>query len=249
MPFGIGLHVIVALFFAVHAMRNRQNMYWLFILFVFPGLGSLVYFFAVYLPSSRLERGAVRAVAAAVKAVDPNREVREARAAFDEVPTAQNQMRLAAALLEVGQAEEAAQQYQACLNGPFATDPEIRFGAARAWVECQRFDDALKLLEPLQQDRPEYRAENVVLLKARAYAGLSRTAEARQAFEAAVAQHGTYEAKAEYAIWAYGIGDRATAERLNEELEKTAARWGGITRDLNAHVTRCLKAARSQAAQ
>ncbi len=37
MPFlGIGFHVIVALFFAVHVVRSNQNMYWLFILFVFP---------------------------------------------------------------------------------------------------------------------------------------------------------------------------------------------------------------------
>ena len=48
MPFlGIGLHVLVALFFAVHAMRTHQQMTWLFVLFSFPLLGSLVYFFAV----------------------------------------------------------------------------------------------------------------------------------------------------------------------------------------------------------
>ncbi|AEG69672.1 conserved transmembrane protein of unknown function [Ralstonia solanacearum Po82] len=46
MPFlGIGFHVIVALFFAVHAVRTHQSMYWLFILFAFPLLGSVAYFF------------------------------------------------------------------------------------------------------------------------------------------------------------------------------------------------------------
>ena len=58
MPFlGLGLHVIVALFFAIHAMRSGQQMYWLIILFSFPLLGSVVYFVAIYLPSSRLEAG------------------------------------------------------------------------------------------------------------------------------------------------------------------------------------------------
>ena len=48
MPFlGIGFHVIVALFFAVHAVRTHQNLYWLFILFSFPLLGSVAYFFAM----------------------------------------------------------------------------------------------------------------------------------------------------------------------------------------------------------
>ena len=66
MPFmGLGLHVIVALFFSIHAMRSGQQMYWLIILFSFPLLGSLVYFVAIYLPSSRLEVGAKRALAGA----------------------------------------------------------------------------------------------------------------------------------------------------------------------------------------
>jgi len=38
--FGIGLHVIVAIYFAVHAIRSRQNFYWLFILFAFPMVTS-----------------------------------------------------------------------------------------------------------------------------------------------------------------------------------------------------------------
>ncbi len=61
----IGLHLILALLCAVHAVRNNQSLYWLIILFSFPILGSIVYFLVVYLPNSRLEREATRAVAAA----------------------------------------------------------------------------------------------------------------------------------------------------------------------------------------
>ncbi|MFO1338365.1 MAG: hypothetical protein U1F53_09020 [Burkholderiaceae bacterium] len=130
---GLGLHVLIAIFFAIHAVRSGQQTYWLFILFSFPLLGSIVYFLAIYLPDSRLERGARQAVAKAAKALDPTRELREARAAFEYTPTAQHQMRLAAALLDAGQAEEAATNYEACLKGPFASDLEIRWGAAQAW--------------------------------------------------------------------------------------------------------------------
>ena len=93
MPVAIGLHVIVALYFAIHAIRHGQQMYWLLILFMFPLLGSIVYFFAIYLPKSRLERGARKVVAVVGKVLDPTRELRDARAAFDYTPTAQNQRR------------------------------------------------------------------------------------------------------------------------------------------------------------
>jgi hypothetical protein len=244
---GLGLHVVLALLCAIHAIRTRQQMYWLFILFAFPLLGSVVYLFGVYLPNSRLERGALKAVSAAVKAIDPTREVREARTAFEDAPTAQNQMRLAAALLEVGEAQEAARQYESCLRGPFAADPDIRLGAARAYVECQRYADALRYLEPLRTERADFRAETVALLTARSYAGTARPAEARAEFESAVARFGTYESKAEYAIWAYAMGETPTADRLSAELEKISARWNGLTRELNEPVLRRLNAARTLA--
>ena len=92
--FGIGLHILIALFFAIHAVRSGQPIYWLFILFSFPLLGSLAYFLVVFLPNSRIERSAINALASATRALDPTRELREARAAFEYTPTAQNQMRL-----------------------------------------------------------------------------------------------------------------------------------------------------------
>ena len=63
MPFvGLGLHVLIAIFFAIHAVRSGQQLYWLVILFMFPAFGSIVYVVVIYLPDSRLHSGARRAV-------------------------------------------------------------------------------------------------------------------------------------------------------------------------------------------
>lgn len=248
MPFaGLGLHIVLAILCAIHAVRTGQPLYWLFILFSFPLLGSLVYFLVIYLPNSRIERGTRRAVSAAVRVMDPGRDVREARVAFDETPTAQNQMRLAAALLEAGSAEESARLYEACLQGPFASDLEIRFGAARAFTECQRFAEALGHLEAIRSAKPDYRPEAVALLVARGYAGTSRPADARREFEAAVARFGTFEARAEYAIWALAMDDAATAARLQAEIDKITARWNTLARDLNEPTMRRWRAAQELA--
>ena len=90
MPFiGLGLHFLVAIFFAVHVIRKGRQMYWLIILFSFPLLGSLVYFLVEFLPASRVDRGLKSVAAIAVKAFDPTREMRAAKDAFDLTPTAQ----------------------------------------------------------------------------------------------------------------------------------------------------------------
>ncbi|MEK8030835.1 tetratricopeptide repeat protein [Ideonella sp. DXS29W] len=244
MPFvGLGLHFLIAIFFAIHVIRTGQQMYWLIILFSFPVLGSIVYFVAIYLPNSRLERGARQAVAIAAKALDPTRELREARAAFDYTPTAQNQMRLAAALLGAGQAEEAATNYEACLKGPFASDLDIRWGAARAWLASGRHSQAASQLQAIRTQDANFRAEEIALALGRALAGAGRQEEARAEFDSALQRFGSFEARAEYAIWAVTNGDRPLAERLDAEIQQSMARWNRHTRELNHATLQRLRAA------
>ena len=247
MVFGIGLHVIVAIFFAIHAMRSGQQMYWLMILFAFPLLGSIVYFFAIYLPDSRLQHGARKAVAAVGRALDPTRELREAREAFNFTPTAQNQMRLAAALLEAGDAKEAAANYEACLRGPFASDLEIKYAASRAFVESGEPQRAIAHLREVRAADANFRGEQISLLLARALAAAGQQPQAGEEFAAAEARFGSFEAKAEYAMWALASGDKPLAERLLTELDDISKRWSNATRELQMPLMRRLQAARSAA--
>jgi hypothetical protein len=244
--FGIGLHVLVALFFAIHALRNGQQIFWLFVLFSFPLLGSIVYFFAIYLPASGLQHGARKAVTVAARSLDPGRELREARDAFNYTATAQNRMRLAAALLAEGSADEAADLYEACLVGPFASDLEIRLGAARACVASGRWAAAIAHLEMIRRYDANFRPEPVALLLARALAGQGRSVDAGAEYAAALARFGSFEARAEYAIWAAGAGETELARSLWRELQDTMGRWSRQTRALNMPLIRRLEVAFSR---
>lgn len=244
MPFiGLGLHILIALYFAVHAVRSGQNIFWLFILFSFPLLGSLVYLFTVYLPDSRLEHGARKAVASAARALDPTRELRDARAAFEYTPTAQNQIRLAKALLDSGDTRSATEHYEGCLTGPFADDLNMRFGAATANYECQQYPRALEHVDFIRNKDPNFRGEQVAILSARILAESGRQSEAQAEFESALARFGGFETKVEYLIWALSTNDAATAARLQAEVQRTTDRWNRHTKDLNRHLLRRLEAA------
>jgi hypothetical protein len=238
---------VLAIFCAVDAMRKGRPIYWLLILFVAPLIGSVVYLLLEYLPSARVERSARRAVTAVAYTIDPERGVRAAKDAYEQTPTAQNRMHLAQALQAAGRAQEAAAEYEACLAGPFAADPEIHLGAARAYVECQRHEEALRMLDALAAERADYRPDDALLLRARALAGLNRNQEAQSTFEAAVARFGTFAARAEYAAWLYATGHKDAAEPIYRELEAIARRWGRQTRELNAEHSQRLQQARAQA--
>lgn len=244
MPFaGVGLHVIIAIFFAVHAVRTGQNNYWLFVLLAFPFLGSLVYLLAVYLPSTRLERGARKLAVTAMKALDPKRELRDAQAAYDYSPTAQNEIRLAQALLAAGQAALAVKHFEASMKGPFANDLEIRWGAAQAAFEAGQPQAALQHLRTIAQTDVQFRAEQVGVLTTKAYAASGDADMAQKSFEFVHQNFGSFDVMAEYAIWCAQAGNWTKAEQLEAEMSKAQTNWGSQQRELNRETLRRVKTA------
>jgi hypothetical protein len=234
--FGIGLHVIVAIYFAIHAVRHQQNIYWLFMLFAFPMLGSLVYFFAVYLPSLRQSRGAYAAARAITQFVDPNRALRASRAEFDRAPTVANRMRLGAALLDAGQPEQAIEHYEAAANGPFADDPALLLGLARAQFELNRYGAAEMTLKRLFTADPQARAKaEPSLLYARTLAALDAPGT-RAAFEAALACASDAAPRCLFADWLAaqpGEADRKRAAALFAEIVQDGKHWPRYAREHN----------------
>jgi hypothetical protein len=234
--FGIGLHVIVALFFAVHVVRTQQNMYWLLLLFAFPLLGSLVYLFAIYLPSLRGSPGGRAASRALTQFVDPNRAVREARSNFDRAPTVEHRMRLGAALLEAGQPEEALEHYQTAANGPFATDPALLLGMAKAQFAVRQYAGAQASLEKLFEAHPQARQQpEPALLYARTLAALDAPGT-RAAFEQALTCASDAAPRCLFADWLAKQGDEADRQRANSlyaDIAQDARHWPRHAREHN----------------
>jgi hypothetical protein len=226
---GISLHVIIAVLFAIHAIRTGRELYWLLILFLFPLLGSLVYFFAVFLPDLRaglrLQYGLRKVANAAVASIDPGRELRDAKSAFDQTPTAKNQWRYATALLAAHRTEEACTQFDQCLTGPAGSDLEIQFAAANAYFQFEQYDKALDVLLAIRKSNPSFRVEAVTMLLAKLYALKGNHDAAATEFEVAITRFGSVEARVECAMWYAKQGDIAKAQALRDELEELKQHW------------------------
>jgi hypothetical protein len=207
-------------------------MYWLIILFSFPLLGSAAYFFAEYMSSSKINRGVKQVSNIAINLLDPTRELRDARQAFDLTPTVQNRMRLAAALDGAGEYNEAVQQFDACLNGPFANDPEVCFGAAKAKFHNKQPLLATELLLGIRNKLASFRPEELSLLLAQNYAAGQDNTNARIEFIHAYETFGSPDTRAHYALWAANTGDIQTAITLRATLDKDWQHWNKHTRGL-----------------
>lgn len=235
--FGLGIHILIALFFAIHAIRNGQQLYWLLILFSFPIMGSLVYFFTIYLPSSRFDHGVHKGFKSAKKALinvmDPSKNLRQTEQAFDLTPTAQNQIALANAYLENNNIDAAVQHFEACLKGPFGNDPFVLLSAAQAKMLQNQPQAALDLIDNLKKINMDYQAEKVILLSAQAYANMNRHMEAMDLFVQAYQQFSSFEVQARYAIWVLSQGNLTIANQLRVDIERAVQYWSKHSRDLN----------------
>jgi len=235
--FGIGLHILIALYFAIHAVRRGHNLYWLLILFSFPLLGSIVYFFVAYLPELRESRGLRKAGRAVVQALNPGREMREAREAYELTPTINNRLRLAAALLNTGDVAAALQHYLEAAQGPFATDAVVLRGLARTQLAADRPQDAVSTLDRLYADSKEAcRHPEAALLYARARAA-AQLDGAREAFELALQVATDAEPKCCYADWLMTQPDAEAHQQavgLYQQIIKDSAHWHSHAKVHNA---------------
>lgn len=226
--FGIGIHILVAVFFAIHAVRTNQPLYWLLILFLFPLLGSIVYGVAIWLPEIRQHRGLRQAGSKLRRILDPSRELREAQQAIARTPSVGNQLRIADALLEAGRPAEAVPHFEQALQGLYANDPDIQARLARALVDSGRPAEARDLLDRLIADHPDFRSPSAHLTYARAVADCGDRERAHEEFGVLVEYYPGLEARARYATLLHEWGETARAQALAADTLREA-------RDLPAH--------------
>jgi hypothetical protein len=244
--FGLGLHFIIAIFFAIHAVRSGRKLYWLAILFMLPLLGSIIYFALVLLPDARLQRNGRQAGPAMRETLKTGRELGEAQQAFDLAPIAHNQLRLAAALFDAGMIAQAVGHYDACLRGPSGGDAEVGVDAARAKLANGQAQEAIGLLVSLRARQLTFRPEQVGLLLGSAYAAAGRHEEAGREFEELAQHFGSVESRAELALWAIARGERALAERELKALEHARKHMIKDTRNLHQDLFKRLDAASAE---
>ncbi|MDB5800204.1 MAG: Tetratricopeptide 4 [Rhodocyclales bacterium] len=230
---GIGAHVLVAIFFAIHALRGGRNLTWLFVLFAFPLLGSIVYFFVEFLPEIRGSR-AVNVTGKAVRSlIDPKRALREAERAAELSPSADNRIRLATALFDANRFDEAIAQYQSAAVGLHEFDPTLNLGLARTLLAQNRAFEARAVIERYMLHEKNRVPGDLPLLYARTLAACNDQQAALAQFERVLAEDPTPEARSRCGEYLRSIGQDARAREVLNAFMADVKHWPRNVRALN----------------
>ncbi|HEX8526258.1 tetratricopeptide repeat protein, partial [Allosphingosinicella sp.] len=147
-----------------------------------PLVGSLAYLLVEMAPGLGQRRAVRMAKTAAIKATDPDREVRSAQDELDTADTAANRIGLADALAEQGKWTESILHYREALAKSPRGDRPTQRKLARAHLEAGDAAEAKRLLETLPKSHSAAEEDRGNLLLARALAELGESGSALALF-------------------------------------------------------------------
>lgn len=226
----IGLSIIIQLACAVHCVRNGRSGMWLMVIIFLSIPGCLAYAIFEIVPQYSGRREVRHLKSAALKKLDPEREIRAAREALDVADTAANHTRLADALAENESYRDSVVHYREAIARTPSADRATQFKLATAELESGNAAEARRLLEALPPSGSDRANDEAALLLARA---LEETGERERALTlyADVGQRlPGAEPHCRQAVLLLALGRRGEAEAVLGEVERIARKMDRFER-------------------
>jgi hypothetical protein len=195
-----------------HAVYKRQPALWFFVIVALPFVGATMYLMTELLPRTRANPVTRRAAADLGRAVNPDKEIRAAQAALDEMDTVENRKRLADALVERGRHAEARELYESALTGAHEDDPALTVGLARALFGLEDFAGVRSTLDRLREALPEFQSPEAHMLYARALDTMGKMDRALMEYEALATYFPGEEARCRHGMLLLRMGREQEAE-------------------------------------
>ena len=218
------LTVLAQLFCAWHVVNSGRDKYWIWLIIIAPGLGCLIYFVTQILPDTSDSRAGRNVKQAAMKVIDPNRELREALHAFDMVESVHNRLRLADAYIALEKFDEAEPHLVQSLTGVSKSDPDIMLKLAKVRLHQKDPASCLELLDELQEENPGFQSQEGHLLYSIALADTGQVDEALESFGSLVTYATGEEARVRYGWLLQDAGYDEKAREILEEVIKRVKR-------------------------
>jgi hypothetical protein len=225
-PF-IAASILIQILCAVHCVRGGRNQLWLTVIIFLSVPGCLAYFIFEIWPdiAGRRELRAVKRTA--VKALDPERELRAAREALEIADTAANHIALGDELGARGEWAAAIPHYETAeRKSPVAVDRTIRLKLARACFEAGRPAEARQMLETLPPSGLQSDNDRAALLLARILEQDNESERALAVYAEVGERLPGAEAQCRQAALLLTLGRRAEAMSPLAEAERRMRRMG-----------------------
>ena len=216
------LTIAVQIGLIVHVLRTGRPIFWAFVIFFAPLIGSLVYFFVELLPElsgNPRTRTALRGIR---KSLDPNADIRKLEMQYSLSGSVDAARHLADELIDAGRFEEAIEHYQGALKGMYEHDPNLLLGLAEAQFGHEDYVASKITLERLAVENPNFKSAPGHLLYARTLENSGETEAALEEYAAVSVYYAGAEAKCRFASLLEREGQNERALELFQDIVDSA---------------------------
>ena len=217
------LSAIIQIACVVHIIRIGRNQMWLLAAVFLPVAGSAAYFLIEVAPGLWGGRQAQAVRASAVRALDPERELRAAQDALKLTETPANHIRIGDALIALDRGREAVPHFEAALGGVNASDRGTNFKLASALLDIGEGGRALTIAERLPVGTTNEGDRNA-LLRAKCLEALGQPDEAMTIYADIVTRMPGEEVRCRYAALLIAASRRGEARALLSDVGDRARR-------------------------
>lgn len=216
------LTVIVQIGLIIHVIKTGRATYWVFIILIAPGIGSLAYAIVELLPELSGNYRARSAVRGVRKTLDPGGGLRRREKEHKLSGSVDATRHLAGELMDTGRYQEAIVHYEKALTGLYEHDPDLLVGLATAQFGNEQYDDTRQTLDRLIENNPNFRSSDGHLLYARSVEACGDHDKAREEYAAVSAYYAGAEARLRYGNFLEAQGDNEAALAEFEEITSAA---------------------------
>jgi len=206
--------IVIQIYFAVHAVKTGRARYWLWIIIIFPGIGSLIYFFAEYLPDLQGNYNVQKFTSRLQKRLNPNKRLQYLEKELDLAPSVKNKKLLAEEYVNLGMFDRGISLYLDCMNGMYENDISIIEGLCCAYYFKKDLPNAKKYLTKLMELRPDKKGDEFDLMYAETLEESGDTDGALKAYSETVKFFSGEEARCKYALLLKKTGRVKEADEL-----------------------------------
>jgi len=212
---------LVTLGLIVHCLKTGRDRFWIYVLFMAPGLGAAAYLIVEILPDFFRGMTGQKLSRKVKTSLNPAGELNKRSNDFARSGSAESTHRLAQELIERGDYAEAERLYRESRKGLFEFDPVLMQGQAMALFKLKRYEDSIKIMDQLIREVPDYRSQEGHLLYARANGKAGLFDKAVEEFNVLVEYFAGPEARVRYAEFLVENGDIEAARLHCESVMET----------------------------
>jgi len=213
MPFWAWIVVPFQIIAVIHALKAGKYFPWVWLIFIFPGIGAAIYFFMEVLPSRR-RNTQFHFNWNLLDFVIPGREYQRLKENLELSDTIENRKALAEYYQRHDRWEEALTLLEGNIRGPFKDDPALHLELAETYFQAGRLDQSRECLEKVERFNAKYEPSRRDFFLGRICEENQQKDQALEYYEKILTKYPGEEVRVRLALLLEQRGDSARAREI-----------------------------------